>query len=94
MSWEAAIDVDLRHAAHELAAAEEYVVKKHWRFAMSSLLTATAPLEHLYTLRRHLTAEQRKDVSAMVARVETMWRQALRGSNADDQQQQQMRRRA
>jgi len=67
-------------------------MKKHWRFAMSSLLTATAPLEHLYTLRRHLTAEQRRDVSAMVARVETMWRQSLREANAEDAELQRMRR--
>jgi hypothetical protein len=92
MPWAASIDVDLRHAARELAAAEEYVMKKHWRFAMSSLLTATAPLEHLYTLRRHLTAEQRRDVSAMVARVETMWRQSLREANAEDAELQRMRR--
>jgi hypothetical protein len=94
MPWAASIDVDLRHAARELAEAEEHVARKHWRFAMSSLLAAVEPLESLQSLRRHLTAEQRKDAKAMIARVETMWRQALRGSNADDQQQQQMRRRA
>jgi hypothetical protein len=92
MPWAASIDVDLRHAARELAEAEEHVARKHWRFAMSSLLTATAPLEHLYTLRRHLTAEQRRDVSAMVARVETMWRQSLREANAEDAELQRMRR--
>ena len=94
MTWAASIDIDLRHAAHELAEAEAHAERKHWRFALSSLLAAAEPLEHLGTLQRHLTAEQRKDVNAMIARVETMWRQALRGSNADDQQQQQMRRRA
>jgi len=91
MTWAASIDIDLRHAARELAEAEEYVERKHWRFAMSSLLAAVDPLEHLGTLRPHLTVEQRKDVNAMIARVEMMWRQALRGSDADDHQQQ-MRR--
>jgi hypothetical protein len=91
MTWAASIDIDLRHAAHELAEAEAHAERKHWRFTMSSLLTAAEPLEHLRTLRRHLTMEQRKDVNAMIARVETMWRQALRGSDADEHQQQ-MRR--
>jgi hypothetical protein len=88
MPWAASIDVDLRHAASELAKAEEYVERKHWRFAMSSILAAAEPLESLQSLRRHLTAEQRKDAKAMIACVETMWRQALRGSDADDHRQQ------
>jgi len=94
MPWAASIDVDLRHAAHELAEAEAYVARKHWRFAMSSLLAAVDPLEHLYSLRRHLTAEQRKDVSAMVARVETMWRKTLREIEIEAEELQRAQRRA
>ena len=78
MTWAASIDIDLRHAAHELAEAEAHAERKHWRFTMSSLLATVDPLEHLYALRSHLTAEQRRDMAAMVARVEAMWWKTLR----------------
>lgn len=89
MSWAASIDVDLRHAARELAEAEEHVERQHWRFATSSLYAATEPLRHLYyTLWPHLTRGQRKDVNAMVTRAETLRRQVLRGVDADEYEQQ------